>query len=250
VSAASDVVRRENALLAALPQDDLDRLGPVLETVPLRGQTVLHRQHEPITHVYFPVRGIVSETAVMADGAAVELITVGSEGIVGVEAFFGTHPIAAGEATAQVNDARSEARRMRIDHFRYELSRGGALRDLAGRYAQAKLAAVFQVAACNALHSLPQRCARWLLMTEERVGRDHFRLNHQFLAMMLGANRQSVTKIAGALQRAGAIRYGRGHVTVLDRTYLRGSSCECYDAIRATFDQLHLFTRNVAQTTD
>ena len=107
-----------------------------------------------------------------------------------------------------------------------------------GRYAQAGVAQMMQSTACNARHHIQERCARWLLMTHDRVGRDDFELSHEFLAVMLGVRRQSVTVVAGTLQRAGLLTYKHGRITVLDRTGLEAASCECYAAIRRRFDSL------------
>ncbi len=222
--------RPKNRILRALPAADFQRLVPDLETVPAPATHVFHKRGDIIEHVYFPNGGLASITAVVADGTKVEAATVGSEGMVGLEAFLGSRPVAPGEAMMQV--ANGSAERLSVAAFRRELARQGALFDLMGRYAQVAVAQMMQSMACNTLHQIPQRCCRWLLMTHDRVGRNDFDLSHRFLAMMLGVRRQSVTVVAGMLQGAGLLTYKHGHVRILDRKGLEKASCECYRLLR------------------
>jgi CRP-like cAMP-binding protein len=240
------VNRPDNVLLSALPDDDFLRIRPALETVPLRVRQLLQKQREPISYVYFPNRGVASVSAVLSTGAMVEVLTIGNEGIVGVEGAFTADPRSSGEAVIQIADVTASAERMRLDDFRCELLRGGALRDMIGEYVQAQFAAVFQVAGCNALHLLPQRCARWLLTTHDRMQVREFDLSHELMAMMLGVSRQTVTRVAGALQRDGAIAYRHGRMQLLDRSRLEASCCECYGIIRGAFGRLENLCRSVA----
>jgi CRP-like cAMP-binding protein len=128
---------------------------------------------------------------------------------------------------------------MSTDDFRQQMDRGGAFHELVTRYVNALVGAIMQVTACNALHSVEQRLAQWLLMAQDRVGKNDFPLTQKFVAMMLGATRPTVTVVAGTLQRAGLIEYHRGHLTVLDRERLELASCECY---RATTELLRSVT--------
>jgi CRP-like cAMP-binding protein len=137
----------------------------------------------------------------------------------------------------QVPDTNAE--RLTVGAFRREVARQGALFDLMGRYAQATLAQMMQSTACNARHHVEQRCPRWLLTTQDRVHRNEFHLSHEFLAIMLGVRRQTVTGVAGALQSKGFITYRHGHVTIVDRKGLEAASCECYGVIRDNFLGLH-----------
>ena len=189
-----------------------------------------------MAHVYFPNGGVISVTAVLADGTMIETATVGHEGMVGIEAFFGDHPIAPGQTMMQVPDTNAEM--LSVTAFRRELGRQGALSTLMGRYAQTSVAQVMQATACNARHNVHERCCRWLLMTHDRVGRNDFALSQEFLAMMLGVRRQSVTLVAGTLQEAGLIVYKHGQITVLDRSALEAGSCECYGLMRQRFETL------------
>jgi CRP-like cAMP-binding protein len=227
--------RPKNHLLRSLPAADFARLLPDLTTVSTVAKHVFHKHGEPLEYVYFPNGGVASVTALLGDGTMVETATVGVEGVVGLEAFFGASPIAAGETMMQVPDTSAE--RLHVVAFRRELARQGALFDALGRYAQATVALMMQSVACNARHHVRERCPRWLLMTHDRVGRDEFELSHEFLAVMLGVRRQTVTVIAGTLQKAGLISYKHGHVRILDRKRLEAASCECYSLTRPQFDR-------------
>jgi CRP-like cAMP-binding protein len=171
--------------------------------------------------------------AVMRSGAAAEVGTIGNEGMTGLALFYGdvTEP---SEFIVQVPGS---GRIMPAGVFLDEMARNGALRALINHYAHALLVQVMQSAACNALHTVEERACKWLLMTHDRVDGDEFKLTHEFLGLMLGVRRSSVTLIAHQLQRAGIIRYRRGVVTVLDRQALEETSCECYQVIRTYFDR-------------
>lgn len=225
-----------NSLLRALPAADLRRLMPDMETIAVRPRDVLYRSGEVLKHVYFPNGGVFSITTVLPDGSQVEVATVGDEGMVGIEALFGAGAIAPGEAFLQVPDG--SAVKLSVIAFRRELARLGSLHKLMGRYAQSVIAQMMQSTACNARHQVQERCARWLLMTHDRVHEQDFHLSHEFLAMMLGVRRPTVTVVAGGLQQAGLISYKHGLVRVLDRKGLEAASCACYAAIRVHFDRM------------
>ena len=228
--------RPKNRLLAALPPDDFHRLRPYLKTVPIRVKQVLHKNGEPFHEVYFLNGGVASITTVLRDGTTVEAATVGDEGMLGVEAFLSADAVAPGETLIQVPDTNAEM--MSVEDFRREVAVPGALRDLVGRYTQVVIAQMMQSTACNAMHQVTQRCARWLLMTHDRMHEQDFRLSHEFLAVMLGVQRPTVSAVAGSLQDAGLIRYTHGLVTVTNRQGLEGAACECYPIIRGHFDRL------------
>jgi CRP-like cAMP-binding protein len=215
-----------NRLLRALPPQDFDRLLPNLKTIPLRRRDGLLTRGEPVDFVYFPNGGVASITVGLADGTVVETGTVGVEGMVGLEAFYARSPLALGDSMMQVPDTSAE--RLPIAPFRAELDRCGALADAIGEYALVALAQMMQSVACNARHPVNERCPRWLLSTHDRVGRDEFHLSQDFLAIMLGVRRQSVTVAAGILQAAGIIAYRHGIIRILDRPALEAASCECY----------------------
>jgi CRP-like cAMP-binding protein len=228
--------RPKNRLLRALPEADFQRLLPDLKTIPSTAKQVFHRHGEPVKFVYFPNGGVASVTAVMADGTMVETATVGNEGVVGIEAFFANDAIAPGETLMQVPDTSVE--QLSVAAFRRETALNGAFANVVGRYAQAAMSQMMQSAACNARHHIEERCPRWLLMTHDRVGADTFHLSHEYLGVMLGVRRQSVTVVAGTLQSAGLITYKHGLVTVLNRKGLEAAACECYALVRRKFDDL------------
>jgi len=223
-----------NRILAALPPEELDRIAPALERVELALRTVLIDHNRPIEHVYFVESGVVSMLGVMQDGTAVETATIGIEGMVGTPVFLGADSMA-GQAFTQVSGS---AYRLPSDALRQELARGGALPRLLGRYTQALFTLMGQNSACNRVHTAEQRCARWLLLTVDRAGRETIDLTHLFLSQMMGVRRATVTEIAGGLQARGFIDYSRGRITVVDRAGLEATSCECYRVIVSEFDRL------------
>ena len=228
--------RPSNHLLAALPDKVFQRLHPHLKTISVRPKQMLYKQGEPIQRVYFPIGGVFSVTTALSTGTMVETATIGNEGMLGVEVFLTDDSIAAGNTFMQVPDGGVQV--ISAAAFRRAVATPGALRNLIGRYTQAVIAQMMQSTACNAVHQVPQRCARWLLMTHDRMHEQDFTLSHEFLAMMLGVQRPTVSAVAATLQKAGLIRYTHGRVTVRDRQGLEAASCECYPIIRAHFDQL------------
>jgi len=228
--------RPKNRLLASLSDTDFRRLQPFLKTVPVCHKQVLQKNREPIEAVYFLNGGVASITTVLLDGTMVEAATVGDEGMLGLEAFLDDTAVAPGETLMQVPDTNAEM--MTVEDFRREVAERGAFRTIVGRYAQVVIAQMMQSTACNALHQVQQRCARWLLMTHDRMHQQDFHLSHEFLAVMLGVQRPTVSAIAGTLQQAGLIRYIHGHVTVVNRQGLEAAACECYPIVRAHFDRL------------
>jgi CRP-like cAMP-binding protein len=228
--------RPKNHLLAALPVKDFRRLLPYLKTVPIHLKQVLHKPGEPLRVVYFLNGGVASLTTLLSDGTMVEATTVGNEGMLGIEAFLSADAVAPGKTLMQVSD--TDAEMLSVEDFRREVSTRGALHNLMGRYTQVIIAQLMQSTACRVRHQVQQRCARWLLMTHDRMHEQDFNLSHEFLAVMLGVRRPTVSIAAAALQEAGLIRYTHGWVTVRSRKGLKMASCECYSSIRAHFDRL------------
>jgi len=224
----------ENRLLAALPADERNRLAPHLEPFPLHLKNTLHEVDEPIDYVYFPNTGVISLVSVMADGAIVEVATIGNEGMAGLPVFLGSASMSA-RAFPQIE---GHAMRMRAEVFRECVDASSPLTGLLHRYTQALFNQIAQGAACNRAHPLEERCARWMLMTHDRVDGDEFLLTHEFLSQMLGTRRPSVTLAAGLLQKAGYIQYSRARVRILDREGLEAAACECYRVIRRGYDLL------------
>jgi len=223
-----------NRLLARLPPEDYKRLLPRLKLVPLEFKQILYEARSPMDYAYFPSRGVVSALAVMNDGRAIEVATVGNEGMVGLPLLVGAKT-AANRAMVQVP---GEALRMGEDVLREEVNRDSHLRRLLIRYHSAFLVQVSQAVACNGLHSIHQRCCRWLLMTHDRAQSDVFPMTHELLAELLGVRRSSVSEVLQQIQEEELIHYSRGKFTVLDREGLKIGACECYTRINEEFERV------------
>ncbi len=224
----------ENRLLAALPDDEYQRLVPHLERVSLPREQVIYDPGEPIRHVYFPHQAIVSLVSTMLNGSTVEVGMVGNEGMVGTPVFLGGNST----TTRAFVQVAGSGIRMEATRLKAEFNRGGALQSLLLRYMQALHTQVSQTAACNRLHSVEARLARWLLMTSDRMQSDQFELTQEFIAQMLGTRREGVTVAAGTLSQSGMIRYTRGKITILERQNLEFTSCECYGVMKDEFARL------------
>jgi CRP-like cAMP-binding protein len=224
----------QNRLLSALSRDLQIRLLPRMEKLSLAVRQVLQEPEAPMPHVYFPLSGVVSLVISLKSGETVEIATVGNEGMLGTPVFLGVER-APMKAFCQV---AGQALRMKSEHFRQAVAEHPDLAEMARRYTHGLLNQVAQTTACNHVHSVPARMCRWLLMTHDRVGADEFNLTQEFLAQMLGVRRPSVTVAAGALQKAGLIRYQRGRIRVADRAGLEARACECYGTVRADMDRL------------
>jgi CRP-like cAMP-binding protein len=227
----------QNRLLAALPAGDYARLLKHLHmNTSVTGRT-LQQQGTPVTDVYFPNGGVFSVTNEMRDGALIEVATVGREGMLGIGVFLGDRA-GAGRMFQQVPDGPFPS--MTAGRFVKETATAGPFRDVVALYAQANLLQIMQGTACNALHDVKQRCCRWLLQTQDRVGAREFLLKQEFLAIMLGVHRPTVTLVMRTLQEAGLIATRYGRIRVLKRRKLENTSCECYEVIRAHFQRLGL----------
>ena len=231
---ASAPLGGQNRLFSVLPADVVERLQPHVEDIDLVLRQSLYTANEPITHVYFPYTAVCSLVLTLDDDTLVEIATVGKEGMVGLAAFLGADSIP-GEAFCQVS---GRALRLPADVLRREARDGGPLHDMLQRYTQAHINQISQSAACGRTHTIDERCARWLLITHDQVGADHFPLTQQFLALMLGVRRAGVNAAASILQRAGYIRYSRGVITVTDRPGLESAACVCYRIVRDEFERL------------
>lgn len=226
-----------NRLLAALPAADYARIQKYLHMhTGVTGRT-MQAHGAPVTDVYFPNGGVFSVTNEMRDGALVEVATVGIEGMLGIGVFLGDRA-GAGRTFQQVPDGPFPS--MTVGRFIKESAAPGPFHDVLGLYAQANLLQIMQAAACNALHGVKQRCCRWLLQTQDRVGASEFLLKQEFLAIMLGVQRPTVTLVIGTLQDAGLITSKYGRIRVLKRRKLEQAACECYGVIRAHFQRLGL----------
>jgi CRP-like cAMP-binding protein len=223
-----------NRLLALLPAADFARLRPHLRFVQLDLKHVLLRAGQPVHSVYFPTTAEVCALTVMKNGSAIDVGTVGNEGMVGLSAALGV-PMSPYLVLVQV---AGDALRMDARVFAQACEPDGPIRRVMFRYYSYFLFQVSQSAACNGLHSIEQRCCRWLLVTQDRVGMDAIPMTHEFLATMLGVRRVSVTLVLRPLQEQGLIRTGRGQITILDRERLEAAACECYRLVRIQYDRL------------
>ena len=226
-------IPRANRLLSSLPQEDFERLSPHLRHVPLRSRQSLLRQGQPVLEIVFPVAGVCSLFRTTEDGHTIEVLGIGSEGAVGATVALGQAESAA-DAVVLVPDGAAMA--LPVDVFKAELQRRAALFNAMADYCSALFLQLMQVSACNARHSAEQRCCRWLLTTHDRVQTAHMPITQEMLAMALGIRRPTVTLIMNDLHRAGLIDYGRGSMSLVDRTALLERACECYSALSPGFD--------------
>jgi len=224
-----------NQLLGGLPADVFALLARDLRLVKAElGQTI-QENGAPVSHVYFPNGGVYSIVNEMRDGSLIEVATVGTEGMLGVNVFLGDR-LAAGRSLMQVPNGPLP--KMAVGVFMKHVGEHAAFRAAVARFAQANFLQVMQCSACNILHSVEQRCSRWLLQTHDRVDADEFLLKHEFLAMMLGTTRPTVSVVMGTLQKAGLLTTRYGRITILDRKKLERASCECYAVIAGHFKRL------------
>jgi CRP-like cAMP-binding protein len=224
-----------NRLLGALPAEDYSRLLPDLKPVQLNTRQRLALPEEVLECVYFPRDAVVSMLVLMRDGKAVESAAVGNEGMVGLEVFLG-NGLARDEIVVQFG---GEALSMSAASFRRAVGRSGELQSLLHQYSLALLHQLARAAGCNQVHSVDERCARWLLTSQDRVGRDEFPVTHDVLAKILGVRRASVSVAAEAMQRGGLIQYRQGSVHIVDRRRLERVACEDYRLSKAAYDELY-----------
>jgi CRP-like cAMP-binding protein len=224
----------QNRLLRALPPEEYAWLLPQLTPVRLDLKQQLIAANVPIRDVYFVREGVCSMIATEQEGSAVEVGTIGREGFVGLPVLNGADRMPY-DVIVQIE---GDAWRLSADAFRRLVDEQPVVRRLLLRFAQTFADQVSQSVACNRLHTLEERCARWLLMTHDRVQGDTFELTHEFLSYMLGVRRAGVTVAMGTLQAADIVRYTRGRIAVLDRARLEEASCGCYHITRTALDRL------------
>jgi len=223
-----------NRLLTALSLAESARLTPFLKTISLEQGVVLNEPGDEMEKVIFPHSGMVSLLAIMKDGNAVETATIGREGVVGAMAGLGLHTT----LTRSVVQTPLVASQITAARFRKAVEASNELRDVIVRYNDALLGQVQITAACNALHPIQARLARWILQTKDRVESDTIPLTQQLLSEMLGVRRSSVSEVATQLQAAGLIRYTRGSIEITNREGLESAACECYQTIRAQAEKV------------
>jgi len=223
-------VPTRNHLLSAVPRAEWVGLAPQLTVVPLVFGDILYEPGERIRYVYFPVDALVSLLMIVDRHLALEVGMVGREGMVGVARSMG---VATSPLRALVQGAGT-AMRMPAAAFNKSLGQSTSLQNAVSLYTHALLMQVALTAACNRFHDVQARLARWLLMTRDRLNKDHFRLTHEFLSHMLGVRRVGVTTAANALRRRDLIEYKRGHIAILDQPGLEAAACSCYRKLNAS----------------
>ena len=232
-----DYLPARNRLLAALRIADPAaeaQLRAGLESVEIKGHARVMRPDRPIRHVYFPETGVLSVLQQMRNGSSVAVNLVGSDGMVGLGVYLGalTYPM---EAICQ---APGEFLRMRAAEFQAEVARNPPLLRVMHGYTQAVLEIRGQIIGCERFHAVEARAARWMLEMDDRVAQDEFTMTHEFLALMLGVRRQTVSAVASDLSRQGLVVYRRGFIEIIDRAGLESVTCECYAFIRDEYARL------------
>lgn len=223
-------MRSKNLVLAALQDDEYDRVSAKLAKVQLPLGKVLYQSGAVMKYVYFPESGLVSLVKHMKEKVTVEVGVIGKDGMVGIPIVFGDN-VAFEEAIVQMEGS---ARRMSTHSLKAEMTRGkNSLQVQLFLYARYLMKQVTQTAACNSQHTIEQRLSRWMLMCRDRMEGDELPLTQEFISNMLGTRREGVSIAASILQREGLIKYSRGKITILNKDGLEAFSCECYDALKA-----------------
>ena len=225
---------KANRLLAALEPDDFAYLEPSLEGITLARGEVLYDNEQIMRFAFFPHGAMISLVTVMEEGDSVEMAVFGREAVLGFSSALVTRQ-SFGRYIVQMSGTAS---RMPIEHLHEAVVARPKLREMLLRFTEALLRQTFQIVACNAVHSVEARCCRWILSTHDRASDDTLPLTHEFLAEMLGVQRSTVSLVTRTLQMASLINQRRGVITVLDRAGLEEATCECYRAIRRSFERL------------
>ncbi len=225
---------QQNHLLDALPEEDFQRIAPMLELVEMPLGQALYESGGHLKHVYFPTTSIVSLLYVLESGASAEIAVVGNEGILGISLFMG------GETTPSraVVQSAGYGYRLSAKQLKDEFNRAGHMMRLLLRYTQALITQMAQTAVCNRHHAVEQQLCRWLLLSLDRLDANELNMTQELIANMLGVRREGVTEAAGKLQRDGIIEYARGHIKVINRPELEKRVCECYQVVKTEFDRL------------
>ena len=223
-----------NQLLDSLEPPAFERVIQKLTRVQLRAKEVVYRPNQPIEHVLFPENTVLCLMTVMSNGDTIEAATVGREGASWISASVGA-PSMPCETIVVIEGT---ALRLPIADLDRELKENGHFRDVLTMYSHALLIASMRTAACNGLHGLQERCARWILMTLDRVDSDRFAVTKEFLAQLLGTNRPTASLLVSTLEKAGMLNVEGRWVTLADRNRLKEAACECYDIIRETYQKV------------
>jgi len=223
-----------NRLLNSLEPDAFERVAKKLTRVKLRPKEVVYKPHEPIDYVLFPENAVLCLMTLMSNGDTIEAATVGREGASWISAAAGA-PSMPCETVVVIEGT---ALRWPIADLDRELKDNDHFLDILIEYSHALLIASMRTSACHGLHGLQERCARWILMTLDRVDADRFAVTKEFLAQLLGTNRQTVSVLVSTLEKAGILNVEGRWVTLADRNRLKEAACECYDIIRKTYEQV------------
>jgi hypothetical protein len=226
--------RPANKLLRLLEPPAYRRLAPKLKPTTLRARQVLYRPNEPIHTIYFPDNAVICQMTVMPDGDTLETGTVGLEGASWISASIGAPSMPCETIVAIGGGAHA----LDIDDLDREMRENEPFRDVLTQYSHALLIHSMRMTGCTGLHTLEQRCSRWILTTLDRVSQDRFSITHEFLAMLLGVTRPSVSVVVEDFQRQGMLRLQRGRVLIGDRDRLASVSCDCYEVIRRNYEQV------------
>jgi CRP-like cAMP-binding protein len=220
-----------NRLLGSLEPAAFERVAKSLTRVSLRQKQVVYKPNQPIDHVFFPENAVLCLMTVMSNGDTIEAATVGREGASWISASVGAPSMPCETIVA----IEGEALRLAIGPLDHAIRENGHFRDVLTEYSHALLIASMRTSACNGLHGLQERCARWMLETVDRVGADRFCVTKDFLAQLLGTNRPTVSVMVSTLEKAAILRVEGRWVTVADRNRLKDAACECYDIIRTHY---------------
>lgn len=227
-------IKDHNHLFHSIPNDDWERLLPHIEAIDLPLGKVLYEPGIKMSHVYFPFSAIVSLLYALENGSSAEIAVVGNEGAVGISIFMG------GESTTSraVVQSAGQGYRIKSSIFLAEFNRSGPVMHLLLRYTQALITQMSQTAVCNRHHTLDQQFCRWLLFSLDRLSSNELVMTQELIANMLGVRREGVTEAALKVQKAGLIKYARGHITILDRAGLEHRTCECYQVVKTEYERL------------
>ncbi len=226
--------RIENRLLARLPQEEIKRLRPHLETVSFTLGEVIYEAGGQQSYIYFPTTAIISLLYMMENGSSAEMGVAGNEGLVGVALFMGGNTV----PNRAVVQSAGDAYRMKTKVLQEEFARGGMFQRFLLRYTQALMTQMSQTAVCNRLHTVEQQLCRWLLLSRDRLNTDELVMTQELIANMLGVRREGVTVAAQRLQEDRLISYVRGRIQILDRSGLEATVCECYTVVKNEYDRL------------
>ena len=224
-----------NRLLDVLERDELQLMAGQIHPTPMQVRKMFHKQGQPISAAYFPTGGVASVTRLTGEGGILEVASAGYEGMLGVDLFLG-QPVALNEAIMQIGGPDGWC--ISATHFKDAIRRGGQFSDLMRRYTIVFVANSLQSTACSGLHSVESRCCRWLLQTQDRLRSHRINVSQEFLSVMLGVRRPTVTIVLGTLAKAGLVELHRREIIIVDRLRLEAASCECYGAASEDYRRL------------